>query len=347
MEQRECVYVVGAGFSAGLGYPLTSDLLFRFWQRIDNDLKSRLVDVIKFHHPGFRPERFASFPNVEQLLSEILVNEQLFNASPQSADNFRKADLQKLQKDLLLEIAGWFHEISNKTKPAGTCSAWLRQFGERVSNENAAIISFNWDLELDRLLFQGNLDASSYGFRSDGGSKPVLLKPHGSLNWFEAKQGMFLKNSKRVEIFRTTGKGDAVYAFLAFRAPISSKKGRTYTPLIVPPVYLKSFEKPVFETLWQNCTSVLSTAQRIIFLGYSMPLADLHAQFIMRCGFHNQTEDERTKSRKRKVAAGMVEVIVVNPDRGAAERIQGVVGPDHNCKWVSAPVAEWIRSGAK
>jgi hypothetical protein len=26
---RECVYIVGAGFSAGLGYPLTADLLQR------------------------------------------------------------------------------------------------------------------------------------------------------------------------------------------------------------------------------------------------------------------------------------------------------------------------------
>jgi hypothetical protein len=32
------VHVVGAGFSAGLGYPLTSDLLVRLWDRLDADV---------------------------------------------------------------------------------------------------------------------------------------------------------------------------------------------------------------------------------------------------------------------------------------------------------------------
>lgn len=344
MKQRECVYVVGAGFSAGLGYPLTSDLLFRLWQKIDDGLKSRLENVIRFHHPSFNPDRFASFPNVEQLLSEMLVNEQLFDASRQYEGNFKKSDLLQLQKDLLLEIAGWFHEISKAREPGGTRMAWLKQFQERVRNENAAIISFNWDLELDRLFFDDGLDDSSYGFPNVASNKPVLLKPHGSLNWFEEEHGKFLKDSKRVEIFESQGK-DAVYAFLGFRAPIS-KRGRTYTPLIVPPVYLKNFEKPVFRPLWRNCTSVLSTAKRIVFLGYSMPSADLHAQFIMRCGFHNQKEGELTKVGKRKSATGIAEVIIVNPDRAAAERIAAVAGATHNCKWISTPVAEWIRAEA-
>lgn len=346
MRQRECVYVVGAGFSAGLGYPLTSDLLFRLWQKIDGGLKRKLKKVIRFHHPGFRSERFASFPNVEQLLSEMLVNEQLFDASRQYEGNFKKADLQQLQKDLLLEIAGWFHKISTEREPAETRTAWLKQFQERVHNENAAIISFNWDLELDRLLFEDDLDDSSYGFRSGGRKKPVLLKPHGSLNWFEAEHGKFLKDRKRREIFPQHEKNDAVYSFLKFRAPIS-KKGRAYTPLIVPPVHLKNFEKPVFEVLWRNCTSVLSTAKRIVFLGYSMPSADLHVQFIMRCGFNNQKKGELTKTGKRRRSTGNAEVTIVNPDRAAAERIQAVIGPDHNCEWISAPVAEWVRLGAK
>jgi hypothetical protein len=33
-SQRDCVYVIGAGFSAGLGYPLTGDLLFRLWPKL-------------------------------------------------------------------------------------------------------------------------------------------------------------------------------------------------------------------------------------------------------------------------------------------------------------------------
>lgn len=346
MKQRECVYVIGAGFSAGLGYPLTSDLLFRLWEKIDDhDLKENLENVIRFHHPGFRPEKFSSFPNVEQLLSEMLVNDQLFDASRQYNGRFTRADLQKHQRNLLLKIAGWFHEISEAKHPDAPQIAWLKQFRTRVRNENAAIISFNWDLELDRLLLEGNLDGASYGFSDRASNQPILLKPHGSLNWFEEEHGKYLKDSRRVQIFSSKGK-DAVHAFLEDRAPIS-KRGRTYTPLIVPPVYLKNFEKPIFRTLWLNCTSVLSTAKKVFFLGYSMPSADLHAQFIMRCGFHNQKEGELGKAGKRKTATGCADVIIVNPDRAAAERIEAVAGAGHNCKWISTPVGEWIRAIAK
>lgn len=343
MRQRECVYVIGAGFSAGLGFPLTSDLLVRLWDRIDEPLKERLEQVISFHHPGFQPERFSSFPNVEQLLSEMLVNEELFDASRQYEGNFTKEDLQNLQRDLLLAISDWFHEIAKKVKLSTLRVPWLTEFRNRMFRENAAIISFNWDLILDALLFGKCIDQASYGFAGRQNEAPVLLKPHGSLNWFEETQGRFLKDGKRELIFER-GSGHAVYAFREARAP-KSKKGRLYSPLIIPPVYLKDFEKPVFGELWRNCTSTLSTARKVVFLGYSMPAADLHAQFIMRCGFKNQVDGELADAGRRTKPTGAAEVIVVNPDRGAAQRIEAVAGPQHKCRWISTPVGdlEWER----
>lgn len=340
MTGRKCVYVIGAGFSAGLGYPLTSDLLVRLWNRIDGQFKTDLEQVIRFHHPGFNPARFTSFPNVEQLLSEMQVNEQLFHASRQYEGNFTKTQLKRLQRDLLLTIAEWFHEISTSVKPSAPRIKWLKDFRDRVTEEQAAIISFNWDLILDELLFGDEIDGTSYGFSGTRTDAPILLKPHGSLNWFEEEQGTFLKSDKREPIFGERDK-DAIYAFLRFRAPVS-KHGRTYTPLIIPPVYLKTFEKPVFRTLWNNCTAALSTAKKVVFLGYSMPMADLHAQFILRCGFHNQHEGELRKANKRTTATGPAEVIIVNPDQGAANRIAAIAGPTHQCEWISTPVGDWI-----
>jgi hypothetical protein len=73
-KKRDCVYVIGAGFSAGLGYPLTHDLLVRLWGRPDKSFMKSLEKVIKFHHSYFDRNRFTTFPNVEQLLTEILIN---------------------------------------------------------------------------------------------------------------------------------------------------------------------------------------------------------------------------------------------------------------------------------
>lgn len=336
-KREECVYVIGAGFSAGLGYPLTSDLLVRLWERIGGKFQEDLTRVIRFHHPGFDPTRFSSFPNVEQLLSEMLVNEELFDASRQYEGRFTRQDLRDLQRDLLLKIAEWFHELAKGARPSEPKIEWLKKFADRVRRENAAIISFNWDLILDELLFGDELDAAAYGLGEERGEHPILLKPHGSLNWFEENPGRHLTSTKRIEIF------DSVYAFQKFRAP-NSKHGRVYTPLIVPPVYLKDFDKPIFVRLWKSCTSILSRARKVVFVGYSMPAADLHAQFIMRCGFHNQVEGELGKDGQRATATGPAKVLIVNPDRGAAQRIEAVAGPRHSCRWISTPVAEWIQN---
>ncbi len=339
--QQRCVYVVGAGFSTGLGYPLTSDLLMRLWDRIagcdDASFREDLERVIEFHHPGFDRKRFSSFPTVEELLSQMMVNEQLFYSSRQHEGKFTKEDLAKLQRTFLLKISDWFHEISKEVNPSEPRVPWLKAFRDRVRRENAGIISFNWDLILDELLFERDLDKNSYGFSRKPTEGLVLLKPHGSLNWFERNPGRSIKDSKKILLF---GEDESahVYAFRKFRAPVS-KTGRKYTPLIVPPVYLKNFEKPVFRELLQNCTKLLSTAKKIIFLGYSMSAADLHAQFIMRCGFHNQIEGELREKNRRKKPTGAAEVIIINPDREAAQRIEAIAGPKHNCRWISAPIA--------
>ena len=100
-----------------------------------------------------------------------------------------------------------------------------------------------------------------------------------------------------------------------------------------------------FTSVWQNCTRLLSKADKVVFLGYSMSAVDFHAQFIMRCGFHNQVEGELTKGGHRDAGTGRAEVIIVNPDRDAAERTRAIVGPQHKCRWIPKTVADlrWQR----
>ena len=341
--QQRCVYVVGAGFSAGLGYPLTSDLLMRLWKRIngvkDRPFRKAMEFVIRFDNPRFDRKNFSSFPNVEELLSQMMANEQLYDSSRQYEGNFTKRKLKALQRTFLLELSDWFHEISKEVQPSEPRCPWITAFRDRVRRENAVIISFNWDLILDELLFGSDLDERSYGFSKEPPEGPILLKPHGSLNWFERTSRRFIRKSKRIVLFKKDDKSAPVYAFRKFRAPVS-KSGRKYTPLIVPPVYLKNFAKPVFKKLWQNCTKYLSTAKKIIFLGYSMQAADFHAQFIMRCGFHNQIEGELLEDGNREEPTGAAKVIIINPDREAAQRTETIAGPKHKCQWISTPIAD-------
>jgi hypothetical protein len=342
MDRKE-VYVVGAGFSAGLGYPLTSSLLIEVWDHLESNEREGLGKVIKFHHPQFDASKKTSFPNIEQLLTEFSVNEELFEASRPSGGNFTKSELYELREALLFTIAQWFHKLYQKAKT----KSWLSDFRKRIDDEKAAIISFNWDLVLDHLLFSEPLTPESYGLAETLGNNPVLIKPHGSLNWFDSTQISKVKRNRRVEIFPNNNNGTGgVEAFL-FPRSIRSKTGRRYTPLIVPPTYLKDFNRPIFRHIWNRSTELLSTAKNLYFLGYSLPAADLQAQFILRCGFHNQIEGRLKPGGGRYPPTGPVPIFIVNPDQGAARRIEAVAGPQLKCQWVYKKVEDWLADATK
>lgn len=334
---RDTVYVIGAGFSAGLGYPLTRNLLIDVWEKLDGPLRTQLRKIIEFHHPGFSVARSTSFPGIEQLLTEVAVNLELFEASRPAEGKLTKRALLTAREGLLYAIALWFHSLYRKA----IATAWLKKFVKRLQSEDAGIISFNWDLVLDRQLFGDDLGPAAYGLSPVLEPGLILLKPHGSLNWYWRSNVQAVTQDKRVEIYPADSE-DAVDAF-RYPRQINSKVGRKYPPLIVPPAYLKDFNKPIFRRLWNRCTDLLSTARSIVSVGYSLPPEDLQAQFILRCGFHNQLEGRlREDGRGRYPATRAAEVEIVNPDQDAARRIESVAGPDVHCTWTPKRAQDWV-----
>lgn len=341
LPPRNIVYVVGAGLSAGLGFPTIGNLLPHMWTRLKSaGLTDDLTKIISFHHPAFNPSLEDSYPNIEQLLSEMQANEQLFDASRPATGQFTSDHLLSIRQKFLLELAAWFHELKRtalKKKPQ-----WLSDLIIQMKKENAQIISFNWDLVLDELLFGDELNEVCYGFGAHKG-KVRLIKPHGSLNWYEHRTGQHLKAEKK---FQLTGKlNSSVWAFRFYRAPAS--KHRTYMPLIVPPVYTKQFKGDAFRRLWQETVAIVSTASEVRFLGYSMAPADFHARFILRCGFHNQEAGAIAKDGTREQATGRALVTIVDPckDGSVAKRISDLVG--WHCEVHTQTIEEWIESNPK
>ncbi len=335
-QKRETVYVLGAGFSKGCGYPLTSNLLPEVWGRLDAADRSSLAEIIKFHHPKFQTDKPETYPPIEQLLTEMKVNGDLYEGSRRYAGNFKKEKLDHTRAALLNTIAHWFHEIYKTARNTD----WLNRFVELVRDENAAVVTFNWDLLVDQALFGNQIESHHYGLNEKISSGPIILKPHGSLNWYSTKELNKVSPEKRKVLYKAEDPANAIELFTRPRA-IQSKVSRTYAPLIVPPTYIKDFQKPVFRHLWLQTTEVLSTAKRIVFIGYSLPPDDLQAKFILRCGFHNQREGILAKKGREK-PTGDAEVTVVNPDLSVAQRIQEVVNFGMEVKTRQSFASEWI-----
>ncbi|MBD1548669.1 hypothetical protein [Roseibium aggregatum] len=331
------VYVVGAGLSAGLGFPTITDLLPQLWERLDRQAADDLADVVRFHHPDYNPALYGTYPTIEQLLSEMKANADLFSATRPATGGFTSNQLEDRRSKLLYELATWFHELKKTaliSKPE-----WLDQLVTAMKNEQAAIISFNWDLILDQLLFGKELDKASYGLdRRRTGVR--LIKPHGSLNWFKDDTAGPLSERKKFAL--TGNKTSGVFAFRPLRAPIS-KKGRQYMPLIIPPVYAKQFEGPLFRKLWQETVRVLSTASEVRFLGFSLAEADFHARFVLRCGFYNQENGQLKRGGAREAPTGRSKVTVVDPSDHPHKRIRSVVGWE--CASHKKMISDWIEEG--
>lgn len=73
------VYVVGAGLSAGLGFPTIGNLLPGMWSRLeDAGIADQSADIIRVHYPDFEASIPGSYPTFEELLSVMQANEELF-----------------------------------------------------------------------------------------------------------------------------------------------------------------------------------------------------------------------------------------------------------------------------
>lgn len=271
-----------------------------------------------------------------QLLSEMAVTEEFLESGFTAETRTTSMSLELQRQKVLLELSSWFHHIQESA--CRTPPVWLTKIVKRMKYEKAQIISFNWDLVLDERLFGGRLCRSSYGVGDDE-TGPRLIKPHGSLNWFEYNTGKNIKDSKKIPLLKTNK--DQVYAFTRFRAPSSSR--RTYMPTIIPPVYTKNFRAPLFGRLWGQSLSVLCNATHVIFLGYSLPVADFHARFMLRNGFYNQENGGPQKSRSELNPKKRARVTIVDPDEIAAKRIEDTVG--WKCEWHKMKIEDWVELG--
>lgn len=332
------VCVVGAGFSAGLGFPMTNDLLVKVWAKLEASLRDKLINIIRFHHPEFDPRRATTFPELESLLSSMEANRELFHHTRNAIGNFTLKDIGEATEGLLWHVAQWFEQIHKEVRTGP--DTWVQKFAEGVTRNRSTIISFNWDLVLDELILREVKSPSQYGF-DNVGKGPTLLKPHGSLNWFDEKQARRLKSSFKVTL--ATANSQATYAFTRFRSP-RSKRGNRYQPLIVPAHYMKRFDQPGFKEIWNACVSKLSAARDIVFIGYSLPPSDFHARFMLRCAFHNRTDGVIVGPGRRGAPSGPPAVTVVNPDRQSAQRIESATTPHGSFEWHPSTAREWIEN---
>jgi hypothetical protein len=279
------VYVLGAGASREIGYPLASEM---GEQLFDYMLASE--DPVSRASAEYLIDRFGRSTNFEDLITELLQKGDDLKPSGQDEDKAERMRLGNRRGRMVDCLRLWFREIHARPAPL------YAEFAHRIVKAGDVVITFNYDDSLEKeLRLAGKWDAArGYGFplgTDDITSEVLVLKLHGSINWlvslFEgATGGAFLVNpSSSMGSFPVIHLADL--DFLGY----PDFKGHTYRsggafPCLILPGRRKQFfydtsfgheYSEFWEHLWHRANRALRDCEKIVVCGYSLLPVDERA----------------------------------------------------------------------
>ena len=182
------------------------------------------------------------------------------------------------------------HLIKSRSNSSGDTKKFVSNIfptGKKPESYKNRVVTFNYDLILDRPLLERGISKRKVYFDRLGSQKedgirrksdekflhPLLLKLHGSVNWRCERQYFNQIVSGTVDDSE--------------RIPIWSVDGPCPTPdddeslLIIPPVPNKPITRAsIFRMLWTTALEYLHEAKKIVIVGYSCPKTDVLAQSV-------------------------------------------------------------------
>jgi hypothetical protein len=278
-KQSNRLFILGAGASKACGIPLASELLKEVFEKSEFAGKDRLMDLLRYLYPRFEPQ-WGNYPNIEEFLSLVDVT-ITFNEKVKSHHKFTTNEISELRDQLLTGIATLLlrvdPSVAVKATPLLSLAKHLRP--------NDTVVTFNWDLLLEGALFSLGIDNWSYVGNK---SKVTILKPHGSLDWYDSGKVKF-KEGRSYPLL----KGGVIHVYQYFESP-HLKHTNTKLPVIIPPTIAKEWPYDEFDKIWHRTWHSLRYADEIYVIGFSLPPEDLHVRFVMRSAIRSNENNRST-----------------------------------------------------
>jgi hypothetical protein len=157
-------------------------------------------------------------------------------------------------------------------------------FANHVVNNGGDVISFNWDILFDEamvytdqwdcqsgygLKFQKVLSKSGDAITQMNQSRNLILKPHGSINWYH--KSLFDDGHLYVLLQVKRRLRGGTIGYLRNAEKIGEDLFRSY---IVPPGKKRKY----FPEVWQKIKEVLENADEIVAMGFSFNQNDPHVR---------------------------------------------------------------------
>lgn len=305
------VYILGAGFSVDAGAPTQAAIMRNVFELHredpDNFEKTKFEEFTSFlkNQLNINSDEFDSV-DLEDIFTPL-------DRCLADGSQFRGISLDKIMKvreSAFYIIGRTIQLLLNKTHKSKNYIDSFADHLTRLSSERAgvrykrndpvSVISTNWDILLDNSIYssiqRNNHNAVvdyccyiSSQDRSDisvtpgleklgqGGFNVKLLKLHGSLNWLQCPRCARLY-AKFFEKQSMHSFDDTLSCRHCDKNFPEEDGNHLLTSNLIMPTYLKNLSNPQYRIIWQNAGIEISEAEKIVFIGYSLP----HADFEMR-----------------------------------------------------------------
>lgn len=269
------IYVVGSGFSSCAGTPVLRDVLLELFKNKEDPLTKELKNYLQnLLFPNQKDEWIHS-STLEEILSRldlIKMYRPYENVDYHQVSHYEEMLLQKFSSLLSPGSTQW-------QKPS------YQKFVKSLTPKDV-IISFNYDLIMETLLKESGIlyDYCLHWSEANGtlGKAVKLIKLHGSINQYYCPEcGHILFEEAESKKTRP--------------CPYCLKKGVHINTrqLMIAPTLFKSYSLPSLRALWFQTLQLLGKAEEIIFIGYSLPEADVLAYQLFDFGYKAAGEGQK------------------------------------------------------
>jgi hypothetical protein len=287
-------FVFGAGASVHAGYPLAIDL----WSSIKNWVRASFTSGDFLWAVDLFSDEFAQSKSFELALTDLdeRIDRILSKKRETREECADKATYVDCLRPRLMEIIPTYFDSLRSHS-----AEYYRAFAENILSSGDAVITFNYDLALDRELRQSGKWslASGYGFPVEAvpleDSACKLLKLHGSTNWLGQPFGGGL-GFGQVSPIQSLGQHPIInpscFEFLGYDKV--SNKGFNFAapqiPSLIMPTAKKKFYiesstgrewKDFWDCLWSQAAEALNSSNEIHVIGYSIPNYDERARELL------------------------------------------------------------------
>lgn len=325
------VYIIGAGASVPYGLPTLKTLSWELAQSLSPESRRLFTTAIRDCF-GTNLEKPADSPDFEELLNRL--DPRALRYLEDSGIGAPDSDRRKAAE---LALSGLRTFVQDKCTKFGSGNG---PFDVLVAalDRTALIVSFNWDILLEMALLRAGR-TYRYLPSTHAQDAVVLLKPHGSINWYALLDRELLMISLSDSNLGVIG--DDINSYLCYvNDPMKPINFASCSPMVqhvlshVPAIVLPTASKALsvggvprdgfveaghtraMKATWATIVSAFKQAREIVAIGYSLPGTD-------------GASIEALKYFARSATATIPKrLLLVEPNPAVQYRYQSVLGID-------------------